>query len=40
MKIIEKKNNIEIQGAKFSTASRPPNLSKFLNYLNLTLIPE
>ena len=38
MKIIEKKNNIEIQGAKFSTASRPPNLSKFLNYLNLTLI--
>ena len=38
MKIIEKKNNIEIQGAKFSTASRPPNLSKFLNFLNLTLI--
>tara|TARA_R100000654_G_scaffold24893_3_gene48114 strand:- start:1399 stop:2145 length:747 start_codon:yes stop_codon:yes gene_type:complete len=38
MKIIEKKNNIEIQGAKFATASRPPNLSKFLNFLNLTLI--
>ena len=38
MKIIEKKNDIQIKGAKFSTAGRPENLSDFLNYLNLTLI--
>ena len=38
MKILEKKNDIEIKGAKFATAGRPKNLSPFLNYINLTLI--
>ena len=38
MKIIEKKNDIEIKGAKFLTADRPDNLSPFLNYYNLSLI--
>ena len=38
MKILEKHNDIEIKGAKFATAGRPPNLSKFLNYINMTAI--
>lgn len=38
MKIIEKENDIEIKGAKFSTAERPPQLSSFLNYYNLMII--
>lgn len=38
MKIIEKKTDIQIKGAKFTTADRPENLSKFLNYYNLSLI--
>lgn len=38
MKIIEKKTDIEIKGAKLSTANRPENLSKFLNYVNTSLI--
>ena len=38
MKILEKKNDIDTKGAKFSTAGRPQNLSPFLNHINLTLI--
>ena len=38
MKIIEKKNDIQVKGAKFLTADRPDNLSSFLNYYNLSLI--
>lgn len=38
MKIEEKNSNIKLKGAKISTADRPENLSKFLNYNNLTLI--
>ncbi len=38
MRIIEKSNDIEINGAKFHTAERPKNLSKFLNFINLTII--
>lgn len=38
MKILEKKTDIDIQGAKFSTAGRPENLSSFLNHVNLSLI--
>lgn len=38
MKIIEKKNDIEITGAKLNTANRPENLSPFLQYVNMSLI--
>jgi len=38
MKIIEKKSDIQVNGAKFATADRPDNLSSFLNYYNLSLI--
>tara|TARA_R100001015_G_C4614200_1_gene170023 strand:+ start:413 stop:1153 length:741 start_codon:yes stop_codon:yes gene_type:complete len=38
MKIVEKKSDIEVKGAKFATADRPDNLSPFLNYYNLSLI--
>lgn len=38
MKIIEKKSNIEVQGAKMATADRPDNLSPFLNYYGLSII--
>ena len=35
MKIIEKPTDIEIEGAKFHTASRPKNLNPILNSVNL-----
>ena len=38
MKILEKDSKIKINGAKMDTADRPKNLSKFLNYVNLSLI--
>ena len=38
MKIIEKPTDIEIEGAKFHTASRPKNLNPILNSVNLSLI--
>ena len=38
MKIIEKKSGIITKGAKFKTGGRPPNLSKFLNWVNMTAI--
>ncbi len=38
MKILEKDSKIKINGAKMDTADRPKNLSKFLQYVNLSLI--
>jgi len=38
MKIVERQNNIKVNGTKFKTGDRPKNLEPFLNYVNCSAI--
>lgn len=38
MKIVERQNNIKVNGTKFKVGDRPKNLEPFLNYVNCSAI--